>query len=320
MEEKLTEPSSTFCLPMKYLLPFFFAFFLSLFLVPHVRRAGLVLGALDVPDGGRHLHKRPTVRLGGAAIFLSFFVSLLLFCPIYHRTAAALLIGGGIIFFCGVLDDVHGLSPLTKLFFQIAAAALALPVLGIPAELSLLSFSIPLPSVLGYVYGTYRFILYMNGVNFIDGIDGLCAGASLAAFFAFGITFFFHGDTAAGMLAFLLFFSLLGFFPSNLSPASLFMGDSGAQFLGLSLAVFSMTPIGGTVRTETVFFMTLPALDTFVSVGRRLLQGKSPFRADRGHLHHLLMRVGLSSKEACKILVFFAMGAAAVGLLLLLPS
>ncbi len=304
---------------MKILLSFFFAFFLSLLLAPQARRAGMVLGALDIPDNGRHLHKRPTVRLGGAGIFLSFFFSLLLFCPISHKTASALLIGGGIIFLCGVIDDVRGLCAGAKLFFQIAAAVLALPALGVPTEVSFLSFTLPLPAAAGYAYGAYRFILYMNGVNFTDGIDGLCAGSSLAALFAFGITFFFHGEREAGMLALLLFFSLLGFLPYNLSPASLFMGDSGAQLLGLALAVFAMTPIGGTVRTEAALFMALPALDTFVSVGRRLLQGKSPFRADRGHLHHLLMRAGLSPKEACKVLIFFAMGAAALGLIILLP-
>ena len=97
------------------------------------------------------------------------------------------------------------------------------------------------------------------------------------------------------------------------------MGDSGAQLLGFSLAVFAMTPIGGRLCTEFSFFLALPAIDTFVSVGRRILQGKSPFRADRGHLHHMLLQSGLSPKEARKILVFFSMGASAIGLLMLLP-
>ena len=318
MEERLTI-SSTFLLPMKYLFFFFVAFFLSAALMPIARRAGLVLGALDIPDTGRHRHKRPTVRFGGAGIFLSFFLCTLLFCRPLGKTAAALLLGGGIIFLCGVLDDTRGLSPLAKLIFQLIAALAALPVLGIPAEFSLLSFSLPLPPLLGCGYGIYRFLLYMNGVNFTDGIDGLCASSSIVALFAFGAVFFYHGMSDAGILAFLLLFCLLGFLPFNLSPASLFMGDSGAQLLGLSLAVFAMTPIGGRLCTEFSFFLALPAIDTFVSVGRRILQGKSPFRADRGHLHHLLLRAGLSPKRACKILVFFSMGAAAVGLLLLLP-
>ncbi len=304
---------------MKVLLFFVFSFLLSAILMPHVRRAGLVLGALDLPDEGRHRHKRPTVRLGGAGIFLSFYISILLFCRPLSSTAAALLSGGGIIFFCGVIDDVRGLSPLTKLIFQGLAALFALPSIGIPAEFSFLSFAIPLPLFFGYAYGAYRFFLYMNGVNFTDGIDGLCACSSLVALFAFGITFFFHGEAEAGTLALLLFFALLGFLPFNLSPASLFLGDSGAQLLGLALAVFAMTPIDGSVRTETAFFLALPALDTFVSVGRRILQGKSPFRADRGHLHHLLLQKGLSPKEARRILVFFSMSAAAIGLLMLLP-
>ena len=288
-------------------------------LMPQARRAGLVLGALDLPDEGRHRHEKPTVRLGGAGIFLSFFISLLLFCRPSHPTAAALLIGGGIIFFCGVLDDVRGLSPLTKLILQGLAALISLPVLGIPSQFSFLSLSIPLPALAGYAYGAYRFILYMNGVNFTDGIDGLCACSSLVALFAFGITFFYYGEREVGTLAFLLFFALLGFLPFNLSPASLFMGDSGAQLLGLSLAVFAMTPIQGRLCTEFSFFLALPAIDTFVSIGRRLLQGKSPFRADRGHLHHMLLQIGRSPKEARKILVFFSMGASAIGLLLLLP-
>ena len=304
---------------MNFLFFFLFSFTFSLLLMPLSRRAGLVLGALDIPDTGRHRHAKPTVRLGGAGIFVSFFVSVLLFCHPLQKTAAALLIGGGIIFFCGVLDDVRGLSPLTKFLFQGLCALVTLPVLGIPAEFSFFTLSIPLPALLGYAYGAYRFLLYMNGVNFTDGIDGLCACGSLVALFAFGITFFYHGETEAGLLAFLLFFSLLGFLPFNLTPASLFMGDSGAQLLGLSLAVFAMTPIGGRLRTETAFFLALPALDTFVSVGRRILQGKSPFRADRGHLHHMLLQSGLLPKEARKILVFFSMGASAIGLLMLLP-
>ena len=304
---------------MKYLFPFLFSFFLSAALMPAVRRAGLVLGALDIPDAGRHRHKKPTVRLGGAGIFLSFFIGMLLFCRPLGQTAAALLVGGGIIFLGGVLDDTRGLSPLAKFLFQLLASLAALPILGIPTEISLLSFSLSLSALLGYGYGAYRFLLYMNGVNFTDGIDGLCAASSMVALFAFGISFFHNGEPSAGMLAFLLLFSLLGFLPFNLTPASLFMGDSGAQLLGLALAVFAMTPIEGRLRTEFSFFLALPAIDTFVSVTRRLLQGKSPFRADRGHLHHMLLQTGLTPKEACKILAFFSMGASAIGLLFLLP-
>lgn len=317
--EETTIRSSTFLLPMKHLFFFSVAFLLSAISMPAVRRAGLVLGALDLPDAGRHRHARPTVRFGGVGIFLSFFVCMLLFFRPLEKTAAALAIGGGIIFLGGVLDDTRGLSPAAKLVFQLLAAAIALSVLGIPSEITLLSVSLPLPTLLGYGYGVYRFLLYMNGVNFTDGIDGLCACSSMVALFSFGIAFFYHGERGIGALAFLLLFSVLGFLPFNLSPASLFMGDSGAQLLGLSLAVFALTPIGGRLRTEFSFFLALPAIDTFVSVGRRILQGKSPFRADRGHLHHLLLRMGLSPKRACKILVFFSMGAAAIGLLLLLP-
>ena len=289
-------------------------------LMPRVRRAGYLLGALDIPDKGRHLHARPTVRLGGAGIYLSFFPALLIFCHPSHPTASALLVGGGIIFFCGVIDDIRGLTPFQKFIFQLAAALFSLSVLGAPTHLSVLSLSVPLPNLLGFGYGVYRFLLYMNGVNFTDGIDGLCAASSMVALFAFSIIFFSYGETDAGLLSLLLFFAILGFLPFNLSPASLFMGDSGAGLIGLSLAVFALTPIKGTMRTETAFFLALPALDTFVSVGRRILSGKSPFRADRGHLHHLLLQAGLTPKEACKVLVFFSIGASCIGLLMLLPT
>lgn len=304
---------------MKIFAAIFLTFLFSLLLMPRAKSAGLLLGALDLPDGGRHRHARPTVRFGGAGIYLSFFPALLLFSQPSHPTAAALLAGGGIIFLCGVIDDIRGLSPLCKLIFQLIAALLSLSVLGAPTRFSFLTLSLPLPYLLGFGYGIYRFLLYMNGVNFTDGIDGLCAASSMVALFAFAITFFSYGESEAGLLALLLFFSVLGFLPFNLSPASLFMGDSGAGLLGLALAVFALTPIGGEVRTECSLFLALPALDTFVSVGRRLLKGKSPFRADRGHLHHMLLQAGLSPKEACRILVFFSMGASAVGLLMLLP-
>ncbi len=286
--------------------------------MPRARRAGFLLGALDIPKG-RHRHARPTVRFGGAGIYLSFFPALLLFSRPSHPTASALLVGGGIIFFCGVIDDIRGLSPLQKFIFQLAAALFSLSVLGAPTRLSFLSLSLPLPYILGFGYGVYRFLLYMNGVNFTDGIDGLCAASSMVALFAFAVTFLYHGEREAGLLALLLFFAILGFLPFNLPPATLFMGDSGAGLIGLALAVFALTPIGGSMRTETAFFLALPTLDTFVSVGRRILKGKSPFRADRGHLHHILLQAGLSPKEACKILVFFSMGASCIGLLMLLP-
>ena len=303
---------------MKPIICFLFTFLLSLFLMPRARRAGLLLGALDTPDGGRHRHKGPTVRFGGAGIFAAFLLSLWLFYRPLDAVGAALLSGGGIIFFCGVLDDVRGLSPKTKLIFQAAAAITALAVLSVPREISFLSLSLPLPTLAGYGYGIYRFMLYMNGVNFTDGIDGLCAAGSLVALFGFGTVLAFHGKSGA-LAAFLLLFSLLGFLPYNLPPAGLFMGDSGAQLLGFSLAVLAMTPIGGRIRTECALFLALPALDTFVSVTRRLLQGKSPFRADRGHLHHMLIEAGLSPKGALKILVFFSMAMTALGMILLLP-
>ena len=134
---------------MKFFLFFLFTFALSALSMPAARRAGLVLGALDIPDAGRHRHARPTVRLGGAGIFFSFFISLLLFCRPIGKTAAALLIGGGVIFLCGVLDDARGLSPITKLILQGIAALITLPALGIPDAFSFLSIAIPLPAALG---------------------------------------------------------------------------------------------------------------------------------------------------------------------------
>ena len=277
---------------------------LSYVLIPFCSSLAYVMGAKDEP-GERKVHGRVTPRLGGLGFFAAFCAVLLLGGMLGDPTVNALLIGGGIIVAAGVSDDVFSLSPMIKLALQLAAALVALTFIEIPAHFSFFGLiSLPLSGTTGALFAAVRIIFSMNAVNFSDGLDGLATGLSvsaLSALFLFGLS---NGRYPAAFAALLLAFSLLGFIPYNKYKARIFMGDSGSQFLGYAIALLSLgCSEGGAFTAQTSLFLAIPMIDTWFSVLRRILKGKSPFAADKGHLHHLLLSAGVSHPTAVKILV-----------------
>ena len=301
---------------------------------PPVRSLALRLGAVDRP-GGRRVNRSPVPRMGGLAISLGFLVVVPAFCPA-EKPISGLLGGAALIVLMGALDDLFDLRPAVKLLAQLAAAALAVRggiVLGAVSAFS--GGSITLPFSLAAALTVLWIVACTNAVNFIDGLDGLAVGVSAIGSLSMLLVALSVSAPAAALLLAALNGACLGFLPDNRSPARIFMGDAGSQFLGYALGAISVL---GLLKFHTLvsFFVPLLALsvplaDTAFAVLRRLLRGQSPFRADRGHIHHRLLDLGLSQQQAVALLYTLSslLGLAAVllagtdalsRLLILLPA
>lgn len=291
------------------LLAFLAAGAVSFASTPLVRMLAEKIGAIDVPRDARRMHKKPIPRLGGLAIFFGFLFAILLFGRIDHQTRGILL-GAVIIVVLGVIDDSHPLGPKLKFAVQVAAALM--PVLhGVVIErfsnpnifsdnpyINLGVLSIPLTIV--WIVGI------TNAVNLIDGLDGLAIGvSSIACFSLFAIAVMVSEPFVAIIMA-ALAGACIGFMPYNLNPARMFMGDTGATFLGYMLAVVS---IQGLFKFYAVvsfavpfLILGLPIFDTLYAIVRRLRHGQNPMKPDRGHVHHRLIDMGFSQKQSVAIL------------------
>lgn len=280
----------------------------------------------------RDVHQEPTPRLGGIAVYVGMVLATLVASQLPHfeevfqdpRPIIAVLVAGFIVVALGVVDDLIDLDWLTKLSGQFIAA-------GVVAWQGVQIVSIPVGGItlfsptLSLVLTVLAIVLVMNAVNFIDGLDGLAAGVALisnAVFFLYALVLSLgEGGTPyfglATLLAVLLAGSLLGFLPLNWHPAKLFLGDSGALLVGLIMSVSAISVTGqidpGAISPTQLLpaflpvilplaVLIVPLLDFSLAVGRRLRRGMSPFDADRAHLHHRLLDMGHSHRQAVLIL------------------
>ena len=271
---------------------------------PLIKLLARKAGAMDVPKDERRMHHRPIPRMGGLAIFLGFIVSFLIFGEI-NREIQGILLGAVIIIILGVLDDILTLKALPKFLVQLVAAVIVV-LHGCRIE-HFLGFS--LPAWLSYPISVIWIVAITNAVNFIDGLDGLAAGVSaISAGTMLVVALLLVPDGTAMISAILLagiVGACIGFIPFNFNPASIFMGDTGSTFLGFMLASVS---IFGLFKTYAVIsfavpflVLGLPIFDICFAVIRRLAKGQSPMHADRGHVHHRLIDMGFSQKQAVAI-------------------
>ncbi len=287
---------------------------LSAFLITPISvKISEITGALDIPDGKRKINVKIFPRLGGLGFFFGFALGAIIFTV--HEALplggeefgliGALLSSGAILVSAGVSDDTAGLSPPVKFLLQSAAAFVAMLFIPMPTSFSFFGlFEIPLSGVFGFFFVFFRLIFTINAVNFSDGLDGLASGLSITALTALSALGIINGKYTAAIVSLILAFAVLGFLPYNRYEAKIYMGDSGSQFLGLAIALISLSVTKNNSYTiETSLFLFIPTLDTILSVLRRLLHGKSPFTADRGHLHHALLSRGVRHPDAVKLLV-----------------
>lgn len=287
------------------LLALVVALIISFLTSPVVKSFAYKVGAIDVPKDSRRMHKEPIPRLGGLAIFIGFIVSILLFAQI-TKQLQGILLGAVIIVVLGVVDDITPLPALLKFGVQIAAALIPtfhgvlIHVISNPNLLSKNPYwnmgmlSVPI-TVLWIVAIT-------NSVNLIDGLDGLAVGVSAISATTVLVIAILVSESQVAIVMAALVGACVGFMPYNLNPAKMFMGDTGATFLGYILATMS---IQGLFKFYAVIsfavpflILGLPIFDTAFAFIRRIAHGQSPMRPDRGHIHHRLIDMGLSQKQA----------------------
>ncbi|MEV8317563.1 MraY family glycosyltransferase [Streptomyces sp. NPDC059900] len=329
----------------EYLLTLCITAAVTYLLTGPVRKFAIVAGAM--PEiRARDVHREPTPRLGGIAMFFGLCAGLLVadhlpnLSDLFERSnePRALLSGAALIWLIGVLDDKFEIDALIKLGGQMIAA-------GVMVLQGLTILWIPVPGygmvLLDQGQGTLLtvalVVITINAVNFVDGLDGLAAGMvciAAAAFFLYAYRLWYgYGIEAAApatLFAAILIGMCLGFLPHNIHPARIFMGDSGSMLIGLVLAAGAISATGqidgdalklnfGGTRDAThamlpVFIpllmpltiIAIPFADLVLAIVRRTWNGKSPFAADRGHLHHRLLEIGHSHSRAVLIMYFWS--------------
>ncbi|MGE5396872.1 MAG: glycosyltransferase family 4 protein [Chitinophagales bacterium] len=291
-----------------YVLVVVIAFMVAYFIMPLVQKLAIKLGAIDEPNA-RKVHSRPIPRLGGLGIFVSFMLMVIPVTVITGRMEAPLvgiLLGATIVFAAGVLDDIYQLSPWTKLLFQVGAATIAI-FFGVRVHFMTNPFDgmfqlgmMSIPLTILWIIGV------TNAVNLIDGLDGLAAGVSMIAAITIGIVAFRADHFLISFVALVLAGSIAGFLPHNFYPASTFMGDSGAMFLGFVLSCLSITGLAKSAALISLFvpivILGIPIFDTFFAIIRRVNNRTPIFGADKAHLHHRLMDMGYGHKKSVVII------------------
>jgi UDP-GlcNAc:undecaprenyl-phosphate GlcNAc-1-phosphate transferase len=285
---------------------------LAWLLVPVAERIAWRIGAIDHPNE-RSLHRDPTPKLGGLAIFVGIAVAAVLFLPWAQQTQA-LLVGAVVITVVGVIDDVFDLPAVLKLGGQTVAAAI--PALnGVNASVFTLPFVggvnmrsvelLDLPLIgevhLGHMLTIIGFVAVINVINLIDGVDGLAAGVCVISAGTLSIVALSLDKPGAGVLAALTAGGALGFLRHGFPPASSFMGDTGSNLLGYLLGAIA---VQGALKTNAVvalFFplliLAVPILDTGFVVAKRIKYRRPIYRADRWHFHHRMANIGFSQRR-----------------------
>ena len=293
-----------------HLLAFVVSMNVVLWTTPVVKGIGLKSGHVDKPDP-RKIHRKPIVRIGGVAIFAGTTAALLIvwwlggfgvLSPEKDAEIWGVTIGAIFFFFIGLADDLFSLSPSSRLLMQSLVASFAWAK-GVRIDF----FSIPFGNLiqidmwwLSLPITVIWLVGMVNAINWIDGLDGLAAGVCGIAAVVMLIVSLFMNQPAAALLAAALAGGALGFLRYNFNPAEIFMGDGGAYFMGFMLAGVAVIGLSKTAAVTAVLLpyliLAVPILDMSWVILSRILQGKSPFLADKRHLHHRLLEAGISQR------------------------
>jgi UDP-GlcNAc:undecaprenyl-phosphate GlcNAc-1-phosphate transferase len=305
---------------MIYLVALLATFGLTVLLVPWIKKLAFKVGAVDRPQkNSRKIHKKVMARGGGIAIYLAFLLTTLVLIPSHNLQYWGLIVAATIVLLVGFADDIYNLNPWAKLSAQIFAAVVAFSFFGIrievlsnPAGQSLVFTDPNLSLVLNGYLVSINFIALLvttiwlvgmtNTMNFVDGIDGLSGGiAAIAAavmfFLAISPTI---NQPQTAIISISLVGGCLGYLVYNFYPAKIFNGDSGAYFLGMTLGIIAI--FSGAKLATAALVLGVPIIDAVWSAVRRVISGRSPFSADRGHLHFLLLDVGFTQRQTALLI------------------
>ena len=309
-------------------IAFLLAFITAFVITPYTIKLAKKVGAIDLPKDERRINKKPMPRLGGLAVIAGFLVSIIYLIAIlgiegrltlngeeqYYTKLVGFFLGALVIIVTCFIDDVKGLPALVKLVAQVIAAIIVIKSGIIIEHIDIPFFSeeglTQLNEVFSVVLTLGWIVGITNAINLIDGLDGLSSGISLISCLSLLIIFSLNGSPMVAILMITaLAGALTGFLPFNFNPAKTFIGDTGSNFLGFSLAIISILGVAKTytliVIVAPLIVLALPVFDTLFAIVRRIIKGKSlkaVFTADRGHLHHKMLKKGFTQKEAVLIL------------------
>ncbi|MEG1929625.1 MAG: MraY family glycosyltransferase [Anaerovorax sp.] len=301
------------------LLTFLTAFLLALVFTPIAIKIAPHIGAIDIPKDNRRMHTKPMPRFGGMAIYIGTVSAMLLFMPIDTKLLGVIA-GGTLIFIVGIIDDLKGMPAKVKLLCQIVCALIlfqfSVRISGIAHPFT--EGYIAFPWIISLIITVVWIVGITNTVNLIDGLDGLAGGVAFIASLCIAYTAYISGYAEISIAMLAIAGSSLGFLPYNFNPAKIFMGDGGSLFLGFMLASLSvMTPVKGATMLAMVvpvLVLALPIFDTAFAILRRLVNKRPIMEADKGHLHHRIMAVGLGQRRTVLTLygISGVMGVAAI--------
>lgn len=306
-------------------IAFLLAFIVAFVTTPYTIKIAHKIGAVDVPKDERRMHKKAMPKFGGPAVILGFLVSVIYLLIVmqmektinlngveqYGKKLLGMFLGILVLSIVCIIDDIKTIKPFTKLFGQTIAAIIAV-AFGIRiGDFNIASFStVEMSEIVSSIITVIWIVGVTNAINLIDGLDGLASGISVISAVSLLVIFVLNGSPLISIILIAaLSGALVGFWPFNFSPAKTFIGDTGSNFLGYSLSIISIL---GVAKTYTIAVIVLPLIvlglpifDTIWAIIRRLIKGKSIkaiFKADRGHLHHVLVARGLDQKQAVLIL------------------
>lgn len=291
-----------------HLTTFLISVTVVLWTIPDVKTVGLKLGIVDRPNA-RKIHKNPVVRVGGVSIFIGAISALLIIwrlggfsmvSPDREGEIGAVIFGSIAFFFIGLADDLFNLTPISRLIAQLVVATICwfmgvrIDFLSVPFDSLIQLGWLSLPITVIWLVGM------ANAINWIDGVDGLAAGVSGIAAVVMLIVTLFMNQPGAALIAAALAGGALGFLRYNFNPAQIFMGDGGAYFMGFTLAGVGVIGLVKTTAVTAVLLpyliLAVPILDMSAVILSRISKGKSPFIADKSHLHHWLLKAGISQR------------------------
>lgn len=300
------------------ILSFITAFSLTFLAIPSIISVAIKKGLVDEP-GERRSHSTITPSLGGIGIFAGVIFSIILWTPFnYFGDLQYILCAFIIIFLIGAKDDIDPMNPGRKFLGQIFAAA----ILVFKANVKLTSlygiFGVyAIPEYVSIALSIFTIIVIINAFNLIDGINGLSGGIGTLISVIFGSWFFLIDRLEIAIVAFSLAGALVAFLKYNVSPAKIFMGDTGSLLLGLVCSILTIQFIElhqglgadspykfAAAPSVAIGILILPLFDTLRVFTMRILRGRSPFQPDRNHIHHLLLDSGLSHMQATGVLIF----------------
>ncbi|HEP1430196.1 TPA: undecaprenyl/decaprenyl-phosphate alpha-N-acetylglucosaminyl 1-phosphate transferase [Streptococcus pyogenes] len=328
-----------FSFTIDYVLVLIGALLMSLFLTPLVRFLAFRVGAVDNPNA-RRVNKVPMPTSGGLAIFMSFLVASLGLIPIaskgamffgqtYFSYILPVVIGATVITLTGFLDDLYELSPKLKMFGILIGAVIVWTFTDFKFDSFKIPFGGPL-LVFGPFLTLFLTVLWIvsitNAINLIDGLDGLVSGVSIISLVTMAIVSYFflpQKDFFLTLTILVLIAAIAGFFPYNYHPAMIYLGDTGALFIGFMIGVLSLQGLKNSTAVAVVtpvIILGVPIMDTIVAIIRRSLSGQKFYEPDKMHLHHRLLSMGFTHRGAVLVVYGITMLFSLISLLLNVSS